>query len=144
MSFQRVLITVDDDPIAAHAADVGMELARSLGAQMALVHAIDPSLVFSPEGGMAADELALRAQQDGGRIIADFRARLPAGTAALQFVRQGPPGPEIVNAAREWPADLIVIGSHGRRGLTRAVLGSVAEAVMRNAPCPVLVVRAKA
>lgn len=143
MSIRRILVAVDDDPIAAHAADFGVELARSLGAELALVHAMDPSMFLAPEGGLPAEELALRAQQDGARLMADFRARLPVGTTALQFVRQGTPGPEIAKAAREWPADLIVIGSHGRRGLTRAVLGSVAEAVMRRAPCPVLVVRAK-
>jgi nucleotide-binding universal stress UspA family protein len=49
-----------------------------------------------------------------------------------------------VNAAKEWPADVIVIGSHGRAGVTRVLLGSVAEAVMRHAPCPVLVVRPEA
>ncbi len=141
MAFRKILITVDDDPLAAHAAEVGIGLARSLNAEIALVHAIDPSLIFSPEAGGVADELAQRAQQEGARVVADFRARLPTGTSALQFVRQGRPGQEIVKAAKEWPADLIVIGSHGRRGLTRAVLGSVAEEVMRHAPCPVLVVR---
>ena len=49
----------------------------------------------------------------------------------------------ILQAASEWGADLIVIGSHGRDGLTRALLGSVAEGVMRQAPCPVLVVKAR-
>lgn len=143
MRFQKVLIAVDDDPIAAHAAEVGMDLAHSLHAQVALIHAIDPSLIFAPEAGIAADELALRAEQDGTRLMVDFRARLPAATHALQFIPQGPPGSEIVKAAREWAADLIVIGSHGRHGITRALVGSVAEAVMRDAPCPVLVVRAK-
>jgi universal stress protein A len=143
MRFRKVLIAVDDDPIAAHAADVGVELARSLHAEVALIHAIDPSMIFAPDAGIAADELALRAQQDGTQLMADFRARLPAGIAALEFIPQGTPGSEIVKAAREWPADLVVIGSHGRRGLTRALVGSVAEAVMRHAPCPVLVVRAK-
>jgi universal stress protein A len=56
----------------------------------------------------------------------------------------GKPAAEIVNAAKEWPADVIVIGSHGRAGVTRVLLGSVAEAVMRHAPCPVLVVRPEA
>lgn len=142
MTFRKILIAVDDDPIAAHAADVGMELARSLGAAMALIHAIDPSLIFSPEGGIPADELAGHATQDGARLMAAFRARLPTGVSALEFIPQGSPGPEIAKAARTWPADLVVIGSHGRRGLTRALVGSVAEAVMRHAPCPVLVVRA--
>jgi nucleotide-binding universal stress UspA family protein len=143
MHFRKVFIAVDDDPIAAYAAEVGMDLARTLDAQVALIHAIDPSLIFAPETGIAADELALRAEQDGTRLMADFRARLRAGTHALQFIPQGPPGSEIVKAAREWEADLIVIGSHGRHGITRALVGSVAEAVMREASCPVLVVRAK-
>ena len=56
----------------------------------------------------------------------------------------GSPVGEVVKAAKDWPADLIVIGSHGRGGIRRALLGSVAEGVMRQAPCPVLVVRAKA
>lgn len=141
MAFRKILITVDDDPLAAHAADVGVALARSLNAEIALVHAVDPSLIYSPEAGAVVDEVAQHAQQEAARIVADFRGRLPEGTAVLQFIRQGRPGQEIVRAAQDWPADLIVIGSHGRRGLSRAVLGSVAEEVMRNATCPVLVVR---
>lgn len=141
MAFQKILITVDDDPLAAHAAEVGVGLARSLNAEIALIHAMDPSLIYSPEAGAVVDEISQHAQQDAARIMADFRARLPSGTSALQFIRQGRPGQEIVRAAKEWPADLIVIGSHGRRGISRAVLGSVAEEVMRHAPCPVLVVR---
>jgi len=50
---------------------------------------------------------------------------------------------EIIRTAKEWPADIIVIGSHGRHGIQRALLENVAEAVMRHAPCPVLVIRAK-
>jgi universal stress protein A len=53
------------------------------------------------------------------------------------------PAAEIVKAVKEWPANLIVIGSHGRGGIQRAVLGSVAEAVMRHAPCPVMVIKAE-
>ena len=115
MSFHKVLTAIDDDPIAAHAAEVGMDLARSVDAQVALIHAVDPSLIFAPEAGVATDELALRAEQDGTRLMADFRERLPTGTHVQQFIPQGPPGAEIVKAAREWEADLIVIGSHGRR-----------------------------
>ena len=140
MSMQKVLIAVDEDPIAARAADVGMDLARSLHAQVALVHVIDPALIVSPEAGIAADDLAVAARQDAARLVADFRARLQADAHALGFIPLGSPGPEIVKAAKEWQADIIVIGSHGRRGITRALVGSVAEAVMRHAPCPVLVV----
>jgi nucleotide-binding universal stress UspA family protein len=107
-----------------------------------LIYVVDPALVLAPEAGLAADELAAAAKRDAARLVADFRARLHADDHALAFVRQGLPGAEIAKAAKEWQADLIVIGSHGRRGFTRALVGSVAEAVMRLAPCPVVVVRA--
>ncbi len=141
MSFKRILVAIDDDPIAVRAADIGIELAQSLHAEVALIHAIDPSLTYAPASDMPATELELLAERDGKRLMADFRARLPTGTTALQFIPQGPPGVEIAKAAKEWNADVIVIGSHGRRGITRALVGSVAEAVMRHAHCPVLVVR---
>jgi len=66
----------------------------------------------------------------------------PATT--LEFLPVGHAASEIIKAAREWPADLIVVGSHGRGGVDRVVLGSVAEAVVRRAPCPVRVKRAGA
>ena len=72
-----------------------------------------------------------------------FHTRLALPASTLQFVQTGAPAAAIVNAALEWPADLIVIASHGRTGVRRALLGSVAEGVMRNASCPVLVVRAQ-
>lgn len=143
MSFEKILIAIDEDPIAAHAAEAGMELARSLHAQVALTYVIDPSLVLGPDTGIAADDLIHAARQDAARLVADFRARLQAHAHVLAFVPVGSPGSEIVKAAKEWQADLVVIGSHGRRGITRALVGSVAEAVMRHAPCPVLVVRAR-
>jgi nucleotide-binding universal stress UspA family protein len=54
---------------------------------------------------------------------------------------EGKPADEVIAAAREWTAELIVLGTHGRSGVARAVLGSTAEAVVRHAPCPVVVVR---
>ena len=61
--------------------------------------------------------------------------------AADTLVRTGAPTEEIVNAAKKLPADIIVISTHGRGGLKHVLLGSVAERVVRHAPCPVLVVR---
>ena len=65
------------------------------------------------------------------------------GAPPLEFLAIGAPVEEIVKAAQDWPADMIVIASHGRSGVRRLLLGSVAEGVMRHAACPVLVVRAK-
>ena len=142
MSFRRILVAVDESAFAARAADVGFELARSLGVELALIHVVDPSLVAAPESGIPAGELVALAQQDGKRLLAAFGQRAALQPAPLEFIHVGKPAAEIVKAAKDWPADLIVIGSHGRGGVQRLLLGSVAEAVMRHAACPVLVVRA--
>ena len=143
MAFRRILVAVDWSAFAARAADVGLELARSLGAEMAFIHVVEPSTAVAPEGGYAADNLIALAEQDSKRLLAAFHERAPAQPAPLEFIHVGKPHDEIAKAAKDWPADLIVIGSHGRGGVERLFLGSVAEAVMRQAPCPVLVVRAQ-
>jgi nucleotide-binding universal stress UspA family protein len=143
MSFRGIIIAVDGSVSAAHAANVGFELARSLGAEAALIHVIDPSVVVAPEGGYPAGELIALAEQDGKRLLAGFSQRASVQPPPLEFIQVGKPATEIVKAAQEWPADLIVIGSHGRGGVQRLLLGSVADGVMRHAKCPVLVVRSE-
>jgi nucleotide-binding universal stress UspA family protein len=143
MAFRKILIAVGNEPVAARAADVGAELARTLGAEMAFVHVVDSSLGYPADTGVPPDELLALAKQEGKKLVRHFRQRLSPQSAALEFLPVGGPATEIVKTAKEWPADLIVIGSHGRAGVQRALLGSVAEGVMRHAPCPVLVVRAK-
>lgn len=143
MTFRKILIAVDSEPVAAHAAELGAELARTLGAEMAFANVIDAMLGYPADTGVPPNELIASAKQEAKKLVSDFRQRLAPQSTALEFVRVGSPAAEIVKAAKEWPADVIVIGSHGRGGLQRALLGSVAEGVMRQAPCPVLVVRAK-
>lgn len=141
--FHKILIAIDSEPIAAHAADIGAELAHLAGAEMAFVHVIDTALVNAADTGIQPAVFTASAKEDARKLIDGFRKRLPGQMTALDFVQIGSPVTEIVNAAKDWPADLIVIGSHGRGGVKRALLGSVAEGVMRHGPCPVLVVRAK-
>lgn len=141
MSFQRILVAVDEAPIAAHAAEIGTDLARALGAKVAFVFIVEP--VAAPDSGIPAGELIANAEKDGKRVLATLSQQLRPDVTPLQFVRVGTPATEIVAAAAEWPADVVVIGSHGRTGVSRAFLGSVAEAVTRHAPCPVLVVRGR-
>ena len=141
MSFRKILIAVDESSIAAHAADVGAQLATALGAELALVYVVDPTQTVAPDSGVPAADLIALAEKDAKRLLAGFRQRAPEGNPSPEFVAVGKPASEIVQTAKEWPADVIVIGSHGRHGLERALLGSVAEGVMRHAPCSVLVVR---
>jgi universal stress protein A len=145
MNFRRILIAVDSGPVAVNAAEVGAELARALQAEMAFVNVVDSSLCYPDpaDAVVPTDELIALAKQEAKKLVSDFHQRLTPQSTALEFLLVGSPATEIVKAAKEWPADVIVIGSHGRRGLGRTLLGSVAERVMRHAPCPVLVVRAK-
>jgi nucleotide-binding universal stress UspA family protein len=144
VSFRRILLAVDESPVAAHAVDVGLELAKALGAELAFIFVVDRSQTVIPESGVPAADLIALAEQDGKRLLAMFRMRSSREPPALEFVAVGQPAAEIVKTANEWHADVIVMGSHGRRGVERALMGSVAEAVMRHAPCSVLVVRAPA
>jgi nucleotide-binding universal stress UspA family protein len=148
MPFQKVLIAVDSDPVALHAAEVGVELARAVGGQVALICVIDRSAVDAAAPETPREDLLAEARDHARRVIAELGPKLlgpklAPGPDAQTFIPEGRPDEEIVKAAQLWPADLIVIGSHGRGGLGRVLLGSVAEAVMRHAPCPVLVVRNK-
>lgn len=142
MSFKKVLIAIDASPVAAHAAEVGADLARALNAEIALIHVFSVDVPYGSDIGIPPKELEARADAEGQSVIEGFRERMRL-TSALTFAVAGVPAVEVAKAAKEWSADLIVVGSHGREGMQRALLGSVAEGVMRRAPCPVLVVRAK-
>jgi nucleotide-binding universal stress UspA family protein len=129
MSIRRILVAVDEQPVSQHAAKFGSELARSLGSELALINVNNAAVEYA------------RAEQESKALLGHLRDRLGLPPSTREFVRTGMPAPTIVSKAKEWPADLIVIASHGRSGVARALLGSVAEGIMRSAPCPVLVVR---
>jgi nucleotide-binding universal stress UspA family protein len=139
MEFQHVLVAVDGSEFAAHALEVASSLAAAVGAQIGLVHVIDPKLIGS-ETGVPADQLWAMLRADAKGLLDTAASTIPAHAPCWKFLREGTPWTEIVESARKWPADLIVIGTHGRSGLTRLVFGSTAEGVTRHAPCPVVVV----
>jgi nucleotide-binding universal stress UspA family protein len=139
MKFTNILVAIDGSEFAAHAVEVAGGLATALGAQIGLVHVIDPKFVGS-ETGVPADQLWAMLRADGKGLLDTAASTIPAHAHVWKFLREGTPWSEIVDSARKWPADLIVIGTHGRSGLTRLVFGSTAEGVTRHAPCPVVVV----
>jgi nucleotide-binding universal stress UspA family protein len=140
--FRKILIAVDGGPVSTHAAEVGLQLACCVTGQVALVHVVELALTHAP--GIAAEDLLAEAKKDGKRILTAVQDSISPLFVADEFIRVGKPAQEILAVAKEWPADVIVVGSHGRHGIPRVLLGSVAEAVMRHADCPVLVIRGKA
>jgi universal stress protein A len=136
--FKHILVAIDYSDCAFHALDVAADLAKSQNAAFDILTVIDP-LQADPYGAIQPWLVALN--QDAVKLLDDSSAAMQReGLTVRKKLLDGPPAVTIVEYARKISADLIVIGSHGRKGLSRMMLGSVAESVMRDASCPVLVV----
>jgi nucleotide-binding universal stress UspA family protein len=122
------------------------DLARSFGAELALVHVAPPVASPAAEALLAPPARHGEEDPDAPQLLAAWgsEAEALAGRAVQTRLSSGRPGQEILRYAREGGFDLLVVGSHGRSGLRHLVLGSVAEELVRAAPCPVLVVRRSA
>jgi nucleotide-binding universal stress UspA family protein len=139
---KKILCPVDHSECSYLALKYAISLALKDEAKLYLMHVIDTRLYdteiykFSP---YKLDEI------DMNKIREDLIKSLPEGTMDVleveTIVIKGVPFHEIINAATEIGADIIVIGTHGRTGLSHVVMGSVAEKVVRKASCPVLTVR---
>ena len=143
--YRRILVAFDGSPIAEHALHEALTLAKDSQASVRVVYAVD--VLFSGLGEAYVDIEAFRRDcLQAGRKILDQAADLArqAGVdveTALLEVEGSRFSNAIVAEARRWPAELIVVGSHGRGGLLHLLMGSVAERVVRHAPVPVLLVR---
>ncbi|WP_447978863.1 universal stress protein [Candidatus Nitrospira bockiana] len=140
-SLSRLLVPVDFSTCSLAALEYGAQLAMHFRAMLILVHALEPRYYDLDLGlGSSADEPKARLQWEAR--LAELAGRLRGHALSVQTaIRGGIPGESIMAAAKEQEADLIVMGTHGRRGLPSWISGSVAEAVLRQAPCPVLTVR---
>lgn len=139
---RRLLVAIDGSPPSERALAFAIETFP--GAELVLLHVIDPaSGVGAGVGGPGASEAWYEsAKADGEALLADAAERAAAaGMSVETVVDTGRPAATIVECAEERDADHVVIGSHGREGVSRLLLGSVAEAVMRRSPAPVTVVR---
>ena len=143
MSFKRILVAVDDSDFAARAAVVGVELAKSLKAQVGFVHVFDPSVGPGATWGVPADRLTEMSEQAAKHLVAAFRERTLIRSGVREFVDSGKPASKIIEIANSWHADLIVMGSHGRGKMEGLLMGSVSQEVLHHARCPVLVVQAR-
>ena len=133
--FQRIVVPLDGAKHAEGALPLATAFGRLVGAPLHLVEVLEPWLAATGTPARAAEEDAAARQ-----YLARAVARLTRdGVTATTAVRQGSPADEIV--ALTGPGDLIVMSPHGRSGAVRWFMGSVAEAVTRRAPAPVLIVR---
>jgi len=145
--YKRILVPVDGSPTSIAELKEAVKLAKALRAKLCLLHVVDESIVFNtPEGGINLEPILDEMKRGGKRLLRraeklasalgvkpDTELRESAGARVADV---------IVERAKRWRSDLIVMGTHGRRGVNRMLMGSDAELVVRNASAPVLLVRA--
>jgi glycine betaine transporter len=139
---RHILVPHDFSDTAQGALAYAIALAKKLGARLTIVHAFEVPAYGYAEGIALTAEIIegiQRSCEEGLRSVADKASQ--SGLQVEAVLRQGPAWSEVDRVAREMAVDLVVMGTHGRTGLSRALLGSVAEKVLRTAPCPVLTVR---
>lgn len=146
--YQRILVPVDGSATATRGLDEAMRLARLTGASLRLVHVVDElAVALSSAQGAYVGDLYTRLREGGEAVLKEAQARVEAAGLRAETVLhdtfQGRICDLVVQEAQQWPADVIVIGTHGRRGVGRVMMGSDAEQILRAAPVPVLLVRAQ-
>jgi len=143
--YKSVLIPVDGSDVSNHAVDEGLKLASQLGSRVTVLHVIDIALFTIPDAESGVTNFEVIQQgltNQGKRLLEEIGARAKAaGVEAETVMAEGDVHDEITKAAVDKKADLIIMGTHGRRGINRLILGSVAESVARRAHCAVLLIR---
>jgi nucleotide-binding universal stress UspA family protein len=142
--FKKILVPIDFSACSDQALSAAVDLATRYGAALTLLYVHEPLPLLFPEGtGIYAslqmpdliEELGKKLEQKKQELIGKGEEQVEAAQ------RSGYPPSEIADFAKTGGFDLIVMGTHGRRGLSHLMIGSVAERVVRTAPCPVLTVR---
>ncbi len=146
--YQRILIPTDGSTTSNTGLDEAIKLAKLTGAELRLVHVVDAlsyATGFDLYGAHASDVIPMM-REAGKKILEQAKAHVETQDVKADSILIDVPAARvaetIADQATKWHADLIVIGTHGRRGIKRLMLGSDAEQIVRIAPVPVLLVRA--
>ena len=144
VEWKRILCPVDFSETARAAMDTAIELAAKFDGELVLVHAYPiPGYTFPDGSAVASARMLQELSDEAARHLDEWRALAEKAGAKKVSVETavGDPAGEIVRVAADKKADLVVMGTHGRTGIEHALMGSIAERVVRRAKCPVLTVR---
>lgn len=147
--YRRILVALDGSETSMRALTASLNLARQGGGRVRMVHVVEELAYlggFDPYGASSGDLIKV-IRENGAKVLANgVAAAESAGVEAdtVLYDNFGERLPEAVaDAAKQWNADLIVVGTHGRRGIGRVLMGSGAEQIIRLSPVPVLVIRSQ-
>ena len=141
MKIKKILIVVDDSLPSIKAVKFGYGFARKFGGKVMLLSVIEPDLILgNPDAGIFPDDAEIAAKAN----TADFLTRMQNDYAQSIETELASPegdiGPIVLKVIADWHADLVVTGTHGRTGISKLVIGSVAESIIGLSPVPVCVV----
>jgi nucleotide-binding universal stress UspA family protein len=139
--FNRILIGIDDSESARRAVLLAADLQAKFGSRVALLHAINTPVPYGPEMIDESRELEKIWMERSAELVKSMRSLFPAGAQVESFVVTGPPADQLISHAESWNADVVIVGNHNRGAISRFLLGSTADRVVRRSPCPVLVAR---
>ena len=140
--FQKILCPVDFFPASLRAFDYALRLAANYDAGVHALHVVAPIIPAAYGSPISIADITTEMETQSKRQLQKLKAKgQKSGVSVHTEVRVGDIDTEIRRAISDKKADLLVMGTHGRRGLSRLLMGSVAEEVMRDAKCPVLIVR---
>jgi nucleotide-binding universal stress UspA family protein len=146
MAYQRILVPVDGSTASDRGLEEAVRLAKALGSRVTILHVVDnPPVLASPDMAAYVPQAIDDLRMAGQKIADDAKARAEAAGVTAEVVLVDPAGKTvyeaIVDQSRRLGADIIALGTHGRHGLSRALMGSDAEGVVRAANVPVMLVR---
>jgi len=144
MKFNKILIAVEDSSHSLEAAKAGIQLALKVNGEVAVMSVINIAVtISSPDVVPTPIEIINLQRDEAHEVLEKVKKLYPGNLPVTEFVPEGDPREEIIDVAEKWGADIIVLGTHGRTGLTHLLMGSTAEHVVRHSKVPVLVVPLK-
>jgi nucleotide-binding universal stress UspA family protein len=139
IGWKSILFATDGSKYSENAANKAIDFAKSYGSEIKVISVVDVTEEFMARAPGAVEDLVKKAKE----IVEDVRKNASSeGIKAEGIVREGDAYKVIINLAKKQKANAVIMGSHGRTGLKRLLMGSVTERVIGHAPCPVLVVKA--
>ncbi len=144
LKLKTILVPIDYSKESKKALQYAIPFARQFNGRLVLLYVMQPHYFAGEFGAVEFEALTADLQRSSERQLSAWATKGVRGLVAVKtMVRTGSPVSEIIDVAKELKADLIVISTHGHTGLKHVLLGSVAENVVRHAPCPVFVVRVR-
>jgi nucleotide-binding universal stress UspA family protein len=146
--YAKILVPIDGSETSTLGLNEAIRLAKNQGGRIRLIHIVNELIVVLPEAYVNIERVIDELRTRGRAILDSGEATVRSGgvevDTTLVEAMGNQAGDQIIHLAKEWGADLIVCGTHGRRGIRRIVMGSDAEYIVRHTPVPILLVRSHA